>query len=260
MDKLLKGFSLDFFSLKGQAIIITGANGGFGKSLSAALAIAGADLLLVDISDPDQASLRQLEEAGAQVEFVQQDLTEPEAAARIVGTCIARFGRLDILVNNAGICRINKPLDFSREEWDPMLNLNITAAFDLCHEVIKVFIPQRKGKIINMCSVMSMIGGRWSPGYTATKHALAGLTKAYADDLGEFNIQVNAIAPGYFATDFTAIIYDNRRIRELIRGRIPAQRWGEPRDLMGAIIFLSSRASDYISGHILVVDGGYYIR
>ena len=133
----------------------------------------------------------------------QVDITEKNAPAKIVSACIETFGQLDILVNNAGICKINEVQEFGRKDWDPMIDINLTAAFELSHEAAKVMIPQKNGKIINICSLFSFLGGQWSPAYSATKHALAGFTKAYCDELGQYNIQVNGIAPGYYATDIT---------------------------------------------------------
>lgn len=256
----LDDFSLDFFSLNNKVAIVTGAAGELGKGLTSALAKAGANLFLVDLKNADSEYIDRLRNEGIEVEVMTKDITEPDAATQIIARCIERFGQLDILVNNAGICNINRPIDFNRSDWDPMINLNLTAAFDMCQAAMKVFVPQKSGKVINICSVLSFHGGRWSPGYAATKHALAGLTRAYADDFSEYNIQINGIAPGYYISEMTSVIYNNPKIRELIKGRIPAQRWGKAKDLMGAMVFLASAASDYVNGHILVIDGGYSIR
>ena len=142
-------------------------------------------------------------------------------------------------------------LDFGRADWDPMIDVNLTAAFELSYEAAKIMIPQKSGKIINICSLFSYLGGQWSPAYSATKHALAGFTKAYCDELGQYNIQVNGIAPGYYATDITLATRSNPETN---------QRWGDTQDLMGAAVFLASPASNYVNGHLLVVDGGYLVR
>lgn len=260
MNFLIDDFSMEFFSLKNKVAIVTGAAGELGRGLAIALAKAGANLLLVDIKSANQEYITRLKRAGGDVDFMTIDITEPGAATKIVNRSVERFGQLDILVNNAGICNINRPIDFNRNDWDPMINLNLTAAFEMCQAAMQIFVPQRRGKIINICSVLSFHGGRWSPGYAATKHALAGLTKAYSDDFSEYNIQINGIAPGYYVSEMTSIIYNNPKIRELIKGRIPAKRWGKAQDLMGAMVFLASSASDYVNGHILVIDGGYSIR
>lgn len=260
MHGLFDDFSLDFFSLKKDVAIITGGCGGLGRALTAALAKAGANLFIVDLKEPDEDYISHIEKSGVSVEFMCIDITENGAAEKIFRRCMNKFGRIDILINNAGICKINNPLKFDRTDWDPMINLNLTAAFEMSREAIKFFIPQRKGKIINVCSILSFFGGRWSPGYSATKHALVGLTRSYADDFSEYNIQINGIAPGYCLTDMTTVLHGNPKLKSLITNHIPAQRWGEAKDLMGAAVFLSSRASDYVSGHILVVDGGYSVR
>jgi NAD(P)-dependent dehydrogenase (short-subunit alcohol dehydrogenase family) len=141
-----------------------------------------------------------------------------------------------------------------------MLNINLTAPFELSYEAARMMIPQRRGKIINVCSMYSFLGGQWSPAYASTKHGLAGFTKAYCDELAQYNIQVNGIAPGYFATDLTTDTRSDPERNQRVIDHIPASRWGEPLDLMGATVFLASRASDYVNGHILIVDGGYLVR
>lgn len=256
----LTAFSMDFFSLKGKTAIVTGANRGLGQAFAVALAKAGASLFIAD-NHPDNNLTRELiERQGVGVEFMPIDIATDGASEKIITACCQRFGTVDILVNNAGICNLNKVLRFGRADWDPMIDINLTAAFELSHEAAKVMIPRRSGKIINICSVFSWLGGRWSPAYSATKHALVGLTKSYCDELGQYNIQVNGIAPGYYATDITAITRSTPKENKRVLEHIPASRWGEPQDLMGAMIFLASRASDYVNGHILTVDGGYLVR
>ncbi|MBT8115566.1 MAG: SDR family oxidoreductase, partial [Arenicella sp.] len=147
-----------------------------------------------------------------------------------------------------------------REQWDRMMAVNLTAAFELSHQASKFMIPQHSGKIINICSMFSFLGGQQSPAYAATKHGLAGFTKAYCDELAQFNIQVNGIAPGYYATELTRQTRSDAQSSERVLQHIPANRWGEMQDLMGTAVFLASRASDYVNGHILAVDGGYLVR
>ena len=176
---------------------------------------------------------------------------------------VETYGSIDILVNCAGICKIADVLDFGREEWDPMIAINLTGAFDLSHAVAKYMIPQKSGRIINICSLFSFLGGLGSPAYAAMKAGLMGLTKAYADELGKYGITVNGIAPGYFQTAMTAKTgsgneEDPKFIK--IKEHIPADRWGERQDLMGAMVFLASKAADYVNGTLLVVDGGYLVR
>ena len=141
-----------------------------------------------------------------------------------------------------------------------MVAINLTAAFEMSYEAAQRMVPQRHGKIINICSLFSTLGGRWSPAYAATKHGIAGLTKAYCDELAQYSIQVNGVAPGYYATELTAATRSDPESNQRILDHIPAGRWGDPSDLMGAIVFLASRASDYVNGHVLVVDGGYLVR
>lgn len=253
-------FSMDFFSLKGKTAIVTGGNSGLGLAFATALAKAGANLFIPSIVMDDGQTKKQLETYGVQAEFIQIDVTEDKAPARILGDCVSTLGGVDILVNNAGICRLNPVLEFDRKDWDPMMDVNLTAAFELSHEAAKRMIPQKSGKIINICSLFSYLGGQMSPAYAATKHALAGLTKAYCDELAQHNIQVNGIAPGYYATDITAETRKNPTSNQRVLDHIPANRWGELEDLMGTVIFLASRASDYVNGHLVVVDGGYLVR
>ncbi|MCU6668510.1 SDR family oxidoreductase [Enterobacteriaceae bacterium H4N4] len=256
----LNAFSMDFFSLKGKTAIVTGGNRGLGQAFAVAMAKAGANLFIAGISSENVRTRELIEAQGVEVEFLSVDIAAEGVPQQIINACCQHFGSLDILVNNAGICKLNKVERFGRDDWDPMINVNLTAAFELSHEAAKIMIPRRSGKIINVCSVFSSLGGRWSPAYSATKHALAGLTKAYCDELGQYNIQVNGIAPGYYETDITAITRSTPKEYKRVLEHIPANRWGDPQDLMGAMIFLASRASDYVNGHILAVDGGYLVR
>ncbi|MBV4412710.1 SDR family oxidoreductase [Enterobacteriaceae bacterium YMB-R22] len=256
----LNAFSMDFFSLKGKTAIVTGGNSGLGQAFSLALAKAGASLFIPSFIKENGETRVLIEQQGVAVEFMDVDITASGAPARVIAACCERFGALDILVNNAGVCKLNNVLDFGRQDWDPMINVNLTAAFELSYEAAKVMIAQQSGKIVNICSLFSYLGGQWSPAYSATKHALAGLTKAYCDELGQYNIQVNGIAPGYYATDITAATRGNPETNKRVLDHIPANRWGDTQDLMGAMIFLASRASDYVNGHLLVVDGGYLVR
>jgi NAD(P)-dependent dehydrogenase (short-subunit alcohol dehydrogenase family) len=253
-------FSMDFFSLAGRKAIVTGGNTGLGQAFTLALAKAGADVLVPSLLDDDGTTGRQVAAAGRRYEYLKVDITAPGAPARVLETCIERFGRVDILVNSAGICPMADVLEFGREPWDATVAVNLTAAFELGHEAAKRMVPQKSGKIINVCSLFSFLGGRWSSAYAATKHGLAGFTKAYCDELAMHNIQVNGIAPGYYATEITRKTRSDPAANQRVLDHIPAARWGEPADLMGALVFLASRASDYVNGHLLVVDGGYRVR
>jgi NAD(P)-dependent dehydrogenase (short-subunit alcohol dehydrogenase family) len=253
-------FEMGWFGLAGRNAIVTGGNTGLGQAFTVALARAGANVLVPSLVDDDGSTRRLVEGSGARYEFVQTDITAPDAPRAVVRTCVERLGSVDILVNSAGVCPLADVLEFDRTPWDATVAVNLTAAFEMSHEVAKVMVPQRSGKIINICSMFSYLGGRWSPAYAATKHGIAGLTKAYCDELAMHGIQVNGIAPGYYATAITTATRadpdSNRRVLE----HIPAERWGEPVDLMGALVFLAGRASDYVNGHVLAVDGGYLVR
>ncbi|WP_461207466.1 SDR family oxidoreductase [Clostridium sp. DL1XJH146] len=253
-------FKMDFFSLKGKNAIVTGGNSGLGQAFALALAKGGANLFIPSIMEDDGTTKELIEAEGVKMEFMKADITEKGMPKKIIESCVETFGSIDILVNCAGICKIAEVLDFGRDEWDPMISVNLTAAFELSHEAAKFMIPQKSGKIINICSLFSFLGGQWSPAYAATKHGLAGFTKAYCDELGQYNIQVNGIAPGYYATDITLKTRSNPETNQRVLDHIAADRWGETMDLMGTTVFLASRASDYVNGHILAVDGGYLVR
>jgi NAD(P)-dependent dehydrogenase (short-subunit alcohol dehydrogenase family) len=197
---------------------------------------------------------------GSRYEFIKGDITAAAAPKEIVDACVDKFGSIDILVNCAGICPLAEVLDFGRDKWDATVAVNLTAAFEMSYEAAKRMVPQRSGKIINICSVFTYLGGRWSSAYAATKHGIAGLTKAYCDELAEHDVQVNGIAPGYYATEITKQTRSDPITNQRVLDHIPAARWGEPLDLMGAVVFLASHASDYINGHVLSVDGGYLVR
>ena len=192
----ISDFTMDYFSLKGKNAIVTGGNTGLGQAFTVALAAAGASVFVPSIMDDDGSTGPLVEERGGRYEFLKADVTRPGAPAEIVAACVDRLGSLDILVNSAGICPMAPVLEFGREQWDATVAVNLTAAFEMAFEAAKVMIPQRSGKIINICSLFSFLGGRWSSAYAATKHGLAGFTKAYADELAEYGIQVNGIAPG----------------------------------------------------------------
>lgn len=260
-DLNIADFGADFFSLAGRRAIVTGGNTGLGQAFTLALATMGADVLAASIMPDDGVTEQLVTDAGSRYVYLRADITAEGGPKQVVDACVEEFGGVDILVNCAGRS-INEPdvLKYTRAQWDPMVALNLTAAFELTHEVAKHMIPQRSGKIINICSVFSFLGGQWSPGYAATKHGIAGLTKAYCDELAQFGIQVNGIAPGYYATALTAETRADPVANRRVLDHIPANRWGETQDLMGATVFLASRASDYVNGQILQVDGGYLVR
>ena len=256
----IQDFTMDFFSLKGKNAIVTGGNTGLGQSFALALAKAGANLFVPSIMADDGTTKDLIEAEGVGYEFMQIDIAGEDAPRKIIETCVEKYGSIDILVNSAGVCIITGVENFGREQWDKMVSINLTAAFELSFEASRFMIPQKSGKIINICSLFSFLGGQLSPAYAATKHGLAGLTKTYCDELAQHNIQVNGIAPGYYATAITERTRSNPETSRRVLDHIPAGRWGETMDLMGATIFLASKASDYVNGHLLVVDGGYRVR
>ncbi len=256
----MQSFGLDFFRLTGKNAIVTGGNSGLGQSFALALAKGGANVFVPSILEDDGSTKELLEGAGAEYEFMLADITSPGTPKSVVNACAERFGSVDILINSAGICPLGEVLEFGRDKWDATVQVNLTAAFEMSFEVAQRMVPQHSGKIINICSMFSFLGGRLSPAYAATKHGIAGLTKAYCDELAEHNIQVNGIAPGYYATAITTNTRSNPVSNQRVLDHIPAGRWGEPIDLMGTVVFLASRASDYVNGHVLCVDGGYLVR
>ena len=248
--------------LTGKNALVTGASRGIGRAIALELAKRGAFVVVNYNGSEDAANetVAAIKAAGGDAVSVRCNVSDFTACQEMIESLIKEYKHMDILVNNAGICQLNKVLRFGRTDWDPMIETNLTAAFELSHEAAKIMVPRRSGKIINICSVFSYLGGSWSPAYAATKHALAGLTKAYCDELGPHNIQVNGIAPGYYETAMTAITRSIPKENRRVLAHIPAGRWGEAQDLMGAVVFLASRASDYVNGHILAVDGGYLVR
>jgi len=256
----IRDFTTDFFSLEGKNAIVTGGNTGLGQSFALALAKGGANVLVPSIVDDDGVTRGMIEAEGVRYAFMQSDITSRGAPKRVVDTCVETLGSVDVLVNSAGVCPLAEILDFGRPQWDAAVAVNLTAAFEMSYEAAQRMVPQRSGKIINICSVFTFLGGQLSPAYAATKHGIAGLTKAYCDELARHNIQVNGIAPGYYATAITEATRSNPETNRRVLEHIPADRWGEPADLMGVVVFLASRASDYVNGHILSVDGGYLVR
>jgi 2-dehydro-3-deoxy-D-gluconate 5-dehydrogenase len=252
---------LDAFRLDGKVAIVTGSERGLGRGMATALAEAGADIVGVTYvaSAPDTEAAVQA--AGRRYVHVQADLSSTEPVARIVNSARSAFGRIDILVNNAGIIARNDAMAFTEKEWDDVMNVNLKSAFFLCQAVARHFLDQGSGgKIVNIASMLSFQGGIRVPSYTASKSGIRGLTMLLANEWAKHGICVNAIAPGYMATDNTAQLRaDERRSAEIL-GRIPAGRWGTPEDLGGAVVFLSSRASDYVNGYTLAVDGGWLAR
>ncbi|WP_416394737.1 MULTISPECIES: SDR family oxidoreductase [unclassified Curtobacterium] len=256
----IRDFSMDLFSLAGKRAIVTGGNSGLGQAFSLALAKAGADVFVPSVVDDDGTTRALVEAEGRRYAFLEVDLTAPDAPTRIVEACTRALGGIDVLVNSAGICLLDDVEAFDRAKWDPMVAVNLTAPFALGHAVGKHLVAQGSGKIINIASLFAFLGGQWSPAYAATKHGIVGFTKAYCDELAQHGVQVNAIAPGYFATKITEQTRTDPVTNQRVLDHIPAGRWGDVADLMGATVFLASGASDYVNGHTLTVDGGYLVR
>lgn len=254
-------FHMDLFSLKGKTALVTGGNSGLGQGFATALAKAGANILAVSLLDDNGETQKIIEDCGVKYKLVLADITAPGECKRVVDECVNTFGSIDILINCAGRgINIKDIRKFDKGSWDKVVALNISAAFEMTHEAIQYMIPQKSGKIINIGSLFTFLGGQWNPAYAATKHAISGLTKAMCDEVAQWNIQVNTIAPGYFATKLTADTRANPEASRKILDHIPADRWGEVYDLMGACVFLCSDASNYVNGTILTVDGGYLVR
>ena len=257
---MLNNFNMDFFSLKGKVAIVTEGNTGLGQAYVVALAKAGADLFVVTYDRAWDETRAMVEAEGRKVEFFQADLTDRTQVSKTVEECIKVYGKIDILVNNAGTIRRAPLLEYKDEDWDAVMAINIDSVYHLSQDVAKVMVKQGAGKIINIASMLAFQGGKFVPPYTASKHAVAGITKAFANELAAHNIQINAIAPGYIKTANTAPIRADEKRNAEILSRIPAERWADPFDLMGAVVFLASKASDYVNGHILAVDGGWLVR
>ena len=247
------------FSLAGQVALVTGANKGLGQGIALALAAAGADIVAVSSSNADDTGTK-VRALGRRFHFIAADLTSTAPIPGIIEGTLAAFGRLDILVNNAGMIRRADAVDFTEADWDAVMDLNLKSAFFLAQAAGRHFIAQGHGKIINIASMLSFQGGIRVPSYTASKSGIAGITKLLANEWAAKGVNVNAIAPGYMATDNTAALRaDENRNRDIL-ARLPAGRWGEPADLGGAAVFLASAAADYVHGVVLPVDGGWQAR
>lgn len=251
---------MSMFDLSGKVAVVTGANTGLGQGVAEALAAAGADIVAVGRTAPAETQTA-VEKLGRRFHAISADLSGMEPIARIVSETVERFGAIDILVNNAGVIRRNDALEFTEDDWDAVMNVNLKTTFFLTQAVAKRMLEQgRGGKVINIASLLSFQGGIRVASYTASKSGLAGVTKLLANEWAAKGINVNAIAPGYFVTNNTeALRADEERSRDIL-ARIPAGRWGSPEDLGGAAVFLASRASDYVHGTVVAVDGGWLGR
>ncbi|MCI9406981.1 MAG: 2-dehydro-3-deoxy-D-gluconate 5-dehydrogenase KduD [Clostridia bacterium] len=248
---------LDLFGLKGKVAIVTGSNTGLGQGICRAFAEAGAKVVGVSRRPSDETK----EMIGEAFHNVIADLSSCEVIPSIVEETVAKFGRVDILVNNAGIIKRQDSLEFSEENWDTVLNVNLKTVFFLTQAVARRFVEQGTGgKIINIASMLSYQGGIRVPSYTASKSAIRGITMTLSNEWAKYGINVNGIAPGYMATNNTEQLRQDGERSADILARIPAGRWGTPADLEGAAVFLASAASDYVNGFTLAVDGGWLGR
>jgi 2-deoxy-D-gluconate 3-dehydrogenase len=249
----------NFFDLTGKVAIVTGANTGIGEAIAVALANAGADVACVGRT-PAEGTVQQIRALGRRAEIVSADLSTIKPVRRIVDETLEKLGGLDILINNAGIIRRADAVDFSEADWDAVVDTNLKSVFFLCQAAGRHMITNGGGKIVNIASMLTFQGGIRVPSYTASKSGIGGLTKLLANEWGSKGINVNAIAPGYIATNNTAALQADENRNRSILERLPAGRWGDASDLGGAAVFLSSRAADYVQGHILAVDGGWLAR
>jgi 2-deoxy-D-gluconate 3-dehydrogenase len=239
--------------------MVTGANTGLGQAIAVALAEAGADIAAVGRTDPAETKAAVLA-VGRRFIAVQADLGSTEAIPAIVGSALAEFSRIDILVNNAGIIRRSDAVDFTAADWDAVMDVNLKSAFFLTQALGRLMIEAGYGKVINIASVLSFQGGIRVASYTASKSGIAGLTRLLANEWAGKGVNVNAIAPGYFATNNTQALRSDEKRAQDILARIPAGRWGKPSELGGAAVFLAAPASDYVHGAVIPVDGGWLAR
>lgn len=252
---------LEKFKLDGKVALVTGASVGLGQAMAIALAEAGADVACHGLATGEATETAEIiAKLGRKSVEIYGDMSDKTTPSRLIDEVISHFGKIDILVNNAGMIRRSPAVDFSEEDWSTVIEVNLSSIFRLSQAAARKMIPTGGGKIVNIASLLSFQGGITVPAYTASKSGVAGLTKAFANEWAKDNINVNAIAPGYFATNnTTALRADENRNRQILE-RIPAGRWGNPDDLAGAVVFLSSAASDYLQGHIMLVDGGWMAR
>ncbi len=251
---------MDKFNLKGKVAIVTGSSTGLGQGMIIGLAEAGADITGVDYIDAKETR-EKVEKIGKRYLEIKANLLTAEPIKGIIEQTVKEYGRVDILINNAGIIRREDAINFTEKDWDDVMSINAKTVFFFSQAVARQFVKQKTGgKIINVASMLSFQGGIRVPSYTASKSAVMGLTRALANEWAKYNINVNAIAPGYMATNNTKALREDKARSKAILGRIPAGRWGLPEDVAGAAVFLASKAADYINGYTLAVDGGWLAR
>lgn len=251
---------LDKFNLKGKTALVTGSSRGLGAAIAVALAQAGANVAVHGSASAPKATQHKIEAAGAKAIALAGDVGDAAVCARLVEETVRHFGTIDILVNNAGIIRRAPAAEYSEEDWLALIDVNLSSVFRLMQHAGRHMLQQGSGKIINIASLLTFQGGILVPAYAAAKGGVGQLTKAFANEWAPKGVNVNAIAPGYMDTDNTEALRSNPERARQILERIPAGRWGRPEDLAGAAVFLASPASDYVHGHVLVVDGGWLNR
>lgn len=253
--------NIERFSLQGKTAIVTGCTTGLGQGMAMGLAEAGAAVVGVDYVNDYADTKERINTLGGEFTFVQADLMTAEPIQGIIDQAVDTYGHLDILVNNAGIIRRADAIDFTEKDWDDVLGINLKTVFFFCQAAARQFVKQQSGgKIINIASMLSYQGGIRVPSYTASKSGVMGITRLMANEWAKHNININAIAPGYMATNNTQALREDSDRSKAILGRIPADRWGLPEDLKGPVVFLASAASDYVNGYTLAVDGGWLAR
>ena len=251
---------LDKFNLKGKVAIVTGSSTGLGQGMIIGLAEAGADITGVDYVDAKETK-EKVEKIGRKFLEIKANLLTTEPIEDIINQTVKEYGKVDILINNAGIIRREDAIDFTEKDWDDVMSINAKTLFFFSQAAARQFIRQKTGgKIINVASMLSFQGGIRVPSYTASKSAVMGLTRALANEWVKYNININAIAPGYMATNNTKALREDKVRSKAILDRIPAGRWGLPEDVAGAAVFLASEASNYINGYTIAVDGGWLAR
>ncbi|WP_221274626.1 2-dehydro-3-deoxy-D-gluconate 5-dehydrogenase KduD [Thaumasiovibrio subtropicus] len=251
---------LNAFNLEGKVAIVTGCDTGLGQGMALGLAQAGCDIVGVNIVEPTD-TIEKIKETGRRFLDIRANLMKTDDIAGIVDQAVTEFGKVDILVNNAGIIRREDAINFSEKDWDEVMDINVKSVFFMSQAVAKQFIAQGNGgKIVNIASMLSFQGGIRVPSYTASKSGVMGITRLMANEWAKHNINVNAIAPGYMATNNTAALRADEARNAAILERIPADRWGEPQDLAGPVVFLASDAGSYVNGYTLAVDGGWLAR
>ena len=250
-------FITSTFGLTGKTAIVTGASRGIGRAAAVALGAAGANVALVARDTSGLEETASLIGDEQRTLIATADVTDASAMMGVIDAALSRFGTIDILVNNAGIIRRASAIDYSGHDWNEVIDTNLNAVFAWAQAVGRLMVEQGAGKIINLASLLSFSGGLNASAYAAAKGGVAQLTKALANEWSKYGVNVNAIAPGYIKTEATAALRSNSERSAQILSRIPAGRYGEPDDLAGALVFLASSASDYVSGHVLVVDGGF---